>query len=337
MRLVLKITKYVVLIILSLILLISIVMFRNDIPYAEAIELYSEDESNFFTTEVVGQDEMNHDVTLHYLDYGDPDHITVVLLHGAFSSALTFEVWKDRLLDEGYRVILIDLPYHGLSTGFSDQVTSIRRSAEAVMNLLIHLNIESFFIGGNSMGGGVSWYLAGSYHGENQTNVLGLILIDSIYPMSSSGAPEGGFINFISSDFIAPIISKMTPRFLFRQLLNGVYGSFGSPTDEVIDRYYTMLRVDGHRESILQNTFEEISVDDQLVILEHLVTMDIPVIILWGEEDSWIPVETTELFKETLELQDEDIIIYPELGHVPMEEDPERTILDVLAFLDFNT
>ncbi len=337
MRLFVKITKYVVLSILFLILLLSIIMFRSDISYEEAIELYAEDESHFYTTEVFGLDGQNHEVTLHYLDYGHPDDITVVLLHGAFSSALTFEVWKDRLIDEGYRVILIDLPYHGLSTGFSDQVTSIRRSAEVVMNLLIELNIESFFIGGNSMGGGVSWYLAGSYHGLNHTDVLGLILIDSVYPMSSSGAPQGGFINFISSDFIAPIISKMTPRFLFKQLLNGVYGSFSLPSDHVIDRYYTMLRVEGHRESILQNAFEEISVDDQLMILEDVVTNNIPVIVLWGEEDSWIPVETSELFRETLELEDEDIIIYSDLGHVPMEEDPERTILDVLVFLDLNT
>lgn len=337
MRLFLKIVKYIILSILSIILVLSLIMYRKDISYEDAIERYSEETSAFFETSVVGLDGDHHEITLHYLDFGNPEATPIVLLHGAFSSALTFEHWKDNLVEEGYRVILIDLPYHGLSTGFSDRVTSIRRSAEVVMNLLSHLNIKSFFIGGNSMGGGVSWYLSGQYHGTNDIQIRGLILIDSIYPMASSGAPDRRFISFISSDFIAPLISKMTPRFVFAQLLKGVYGSHGSPSDEVIDRYYTMLRVEGHRESILQNTFEEISVDDQVEILESINTKNIPVLVLWGKEDSWIPVETSQLFKETLQLQDDAIIIYDDLGHVPMEEDPELTILDVLEFLTIHS
>ncbi len=334
MRLLIRITKYIVLIFLSIILLLSLILFRGDISYVDAIDLFSEEESEFFETDVLGLDQKNHEITIHYLDYGHPEDTPIVLLHGAFSSALTFEPWKDELIQNGYRVILVDLPYHGLSTGFGDQVTSIRRSAEVVMNLLTHLNISSFYIGGNSMGGGVSWYLTGTYHGVNQVNVLGLILIDSIYPTNASGAPESGFINVLSSDLVAPLVSKMTPRFFFKQLLNGVYGSYTSPSDQVIDRYYSMLRVNGHRLSILQNSSEDISTEDQMTILEKIVSENIPVLILWGEEDTWISVETTELFKETLDLAAEDIIIYPDLGHVPMEEDPERTILDVIDFLE---
>jgi hypothetical protein len=40
------------------------------------------------------------------------------------------------------------------------------------------------------------------------------------------------------------------------------------------------------------------------------------------------------LFKEKLQLSDEFIIIYDDLGHVPMEEDPSRTLLDLLNFIN---
>jgi len=80
-------------------------------------------------------------------------------------------------------VISIDLPYHGLSGAFSDNVTSLRRSAAAVKSLLEILDISEVIIGGNSMGGGVSWYFTAAYHNQDNFKVNGLVLIDSIYPM----------------------------------------------------------------------------------------------------------------------------------------------------------
>lgn len=337
MKTVIRLLKYIILSLLLLILCISAIFYRPDISYEAAIGQFSEDESKFFESQVLGFDDNNHQIIIHYLDYGNPEDIPIVLLHGAFSSSLTFKSWKNTLVNQGYRVVLIDLPYHGLSTGFSDQVTSIRRSAEVVVKLLNYLQIKSFFIGGNSMGGGVSWYLTGAYHGSNDIEVLGLILIDSTYPMESSGAPDSWIINVVSSDIIAPIITKITPRFLFERLLDGVYGSSSIPSTETIDRYYNMLRVEGHRLAILQNTFEALSVDDQLEILKNVAVYDIPILLQWGEEDSWIPVSTTERFKQTLNLSDDQIIIYSELGHVPMEEDPSRTIIDIIEFLEFHS
>ena len=56
--------------------------------------------------------------------------------------------------------------------------------------------------------------------------------------------------------------------------------------------------------------------------------------MIWGEEDSWISQDVALLFQDTLELSNEQVIIYPGLGHVPMEEDPETTLTDVLVFLE---
>ena len=44
-----------------------------------------------------------------------------------------------------------------------------------------------------------------------------------------------------------------------------------------------------------------------------------------------IPVSVVPAFEETL--ANTTTVIYDDLGHIPMEEDPVRTAADVLAFL----
>jgi pimeloyl-ACP methyl ester carboxylesterase len=52
---------------------------------------------------------------------------------------------------------------------------------------------------------------------------------------------------------------------------------------------------------------------------------------MWGAQDSVIPVSVVPAFEETL--ANTTTVIYDDLGHIPMEEDPARTAADVLVFL----
>lgn len=65
---------------------------------------------------------------------------------------------------------------------------------------------------------------------------------------------------------------------------------------------------------------------------DRLESIETPTLLLWGEQDQWIPVETVDIFKAALSLSDENIIIYPDLGHVPMEENL-ATVDNYLVFL----
>jgi len=94
-----------------------------------------------------------------------------------------------------------------------------------------------------------------------------------------------------------------------------------------------LLLAEGHRVSIVKITMEEPTGLTGLERLNLLKDWAIPVLVLWGEEDSWIPKEVALAFQETLDLPSDRVIVYPGLGHVPMEEDPTLTGADVLAFL----
>jgi pimeloyl-ACP methyl ester carboxylesterase len=52
---------------------------------------------------------------------------------------------------------------------------------------------------------------------------------------------------------------------------------------------------------------------------------------MWGAQDSLIPVSVAEEFAQRL--ANTQLVIYDDLGHIPMEEDPQRSAADVLAFL----
>ncbi len=54
-------------------------------------------------------------------------------------------------------------------------------------------------------------------------------------------------------------------------------------------------------------------------------------LILWGREDRFIPVASAAYFARAL--PHSRTIIYDHVGHLPMEEVPDRSAADVAAFL----
>jgi pimeloyl-ACP methyl ester carboxylesterase len=63
----------------------------------------------------------------------------------------------------------------------------------------------------------------------------------------------------------------------------------------------------------------------------RIKTIKQPTLILWGGRDLLIPVENARNFQR--DIAGSQLAIFDELGHVPHEEDPARTIAAVQAFL----
>jgi pimeloyl-ACP methyl ester carboxylesterase len=335
-RLIKKSIKVFLVLMLSLIVGLAFLLVRFDIPLERLENKYFTQFSHYLTLNILTLEQEEIEIILHYQDFGHQDHPVVVLLHGAFASSHTFEPWAHLLVEDGYRVLAIDLPYHGLSGSFSDQVTSLRRSAATVKALLDELSINEVYIGGNSMGGGVSWMFASEYHDVEQFKVNGLILIDAVYPNMSNGNNRSGLFRLLQADFASGIISKLTPRFLLKNILEGVYGSKSVLEDLTVDRYYELLRRPGNRQAILNNQQEPSIGLTGKERLQLIYDNQIPTLVIWGEEDSWISVDFAYAFKEDLQLEEHQVIIYEGLGHVPMEENPTLTYLDLINFLRNN-
>lgn len=65
---------------------------------------------------------------------------------------------------------------------------------------------------------------------------------------------------------------------------------------------------------------------------DRLSEIDIPVLCLWGEKDSWVPLSQGE---ELIELiPNAKLVVIPEEGHCPMETAPDIFNVELLYFLD---
>jgi pimeloyl-ACP methyl ester carboxylesterase len=56
-----------------------------------------------------------------------------------------------------------------------------------------------------------------------------------------------------------------------------------------------------------------------------------PTLILWGGRDRLIPLEFGQRFAR--DIAGSRLVVFDELGHVPHEEDPARTVAVVKTFL----
>ena len=61
-------------------------------------------------------------------------------------------------------------------------------------------------------------------------------------------------------------------------------------------------------------------------------TLTQPTLILWGGKDRLIPLDNAKQF--AADIAGSKLVVFDDLGHVPHEEDPQRTVKAFKAFLN---
>ncbi|MDB4873824.1 MAG: alpha/beta hydrolase [Gemmatimonadetes bacterium] len=284
-------------------------MVRPDIPLAALMPEYGAAPSRFVHIE---------GMRIHYRDEGTGQPL--VLLHGFGSSLFTWDRWV-RQLAGTRRLIRLDLPGFGLTGPAPDGDYTAQRHVRVVAALLDSLHIERTDIAGNSMGGrtALMFVLA---HPER---VRKLILVDAggFAPM-----PPPALFKLAQTPIVGPfLIQHVTPRFVIRRNLAGVYGDPSRLTNAVVDRYSAMVRRTGNRGAMVAR----ITGPSDPNLADRLGELKLPVLIQWGQLDQWIPLSDAHGFQRGI--VGAELRVYPGAGHVPMEEIPEATARDAGAFL----
>lgn len=254
---------------------------------------------------------------------GDPEPI--VLVHGTSASLHTWEGWA-RALAPQRRVVTFDLPAFGLTGPFTGEyATDDYRGAtyaRFVLDLLDHLKLERVVLGGNSLGGEVAWRVAV----QAPQRVARLVLVDAAGPAFDSPSAPLGFVLAR-----VPGLNRVTewalPRSLVAQGVVSVYGDPAKVTPELVDRYFELTLREGNRRALGLRMRQLARGEDAQRIRE----VKAPTLILWGGRDRLIPPEVAQVFER--EITGSRLVMFPELGHVPQEEDPAATVAVVQAFL----
>lgn len=266
---------------------------------------------------------------VHYRVEGRKGAPTLVLLHGVLASLHTWDGWVKKLRDH-YRIVRIDLPGFGLTGPMASEdytpeyaMEFFEKFRSALSAAHPDLDAEKFHLAGNSLGGFIAWYYAAHY----PQHVDKLILIDPIaYPQDLPF-----IINFASKPFWGWVASHQAPRFIIKRNVRKVYGRPHRVTDETVDRYHELLLREGNRKSMVEyfRTLKKYSTNEE--ICKKIPDVQAPTLLMWGQDDRWVPVELVDRWRQ--DLRDVEVKIYETAGHVPMEEIPDETVADAYTFL----
>lgn len=261
-------------------------------------------------------------LTVHYRDEGPRDAPAIVLLHGSNSDLHTWDAWTARL-SQKYSVIRFDQIGHGL-TG-PNPARDYRASAfvDTVDRLTTALGVQKFVIAGNSMGGWVAW----EYTRRHPGRVAGLVLIDA------AGAPEDphkklplGF-RIARTPVLRELMTMLTPRSVVDKSIRQTVSNQTIVTPATVDRYWELLRYPGNR----QATVDRFATDRPQVPRDQVACIAAPTLIMWGAQDKLIPVASAQWFKTAI--GNSRLIVYPGVGHLPMEEVADRSESDLEGWL----
>jgi pimeloyl-ACP methyl ester carboxylesterase len=269
--------------------------------------------------------ELQPGLNVHFRDQGKRDGTVLVLIHGSNASLHTWEAWVARL-GKDYRVVSLDLPGHGLTGTHPGGVYDYPVFVEVVNKLMTTLDIPKAVIGGNSMGGGTAWMFALA-HPERTEAIL---LVDA------AGAPawQAKKVPIGFRAMRMPVVKELArfiaPRSMFESSIRTSISVQSKIDDRLIDRYWELNRYPGNREATMKRF--ALPHNNWAASKEKLTAIKVPVMIMWGEEDNLIPVSSARWFADAI--PGSKLVVYPKVGHIPMEEVPDKSAADVKAWLD---
>lgn len=217
----------------------------------------------------------------------------VVFVHGACENSAFWN--HQKVLSDRYRVIALDLPGHGRSELMESEIL-VRNYSEIVSEFIAKTCPEQAVLVGHSMGGAIALLNVIEHH----QNLRGAVIV-------SAGAKLG----------VLPSIREGL-RARFEETVKSVVGprQFSSKTNLDTIRFVTneILKCDS---SIAAADYEACNSFD---VRQKLRSINLPILIIAGEEDKMAPVPWSMYLKENIPKA--KIIVMQDASHLPMIERP---------------
>jgi non-heme chloroperoxidase len=250
-------------------------------------------------------------IKLPYVEQGDATGVPVVMLHGVTDSWRSFEPVLPHLPDD-VRAIAVTLRGHG-DAPKPESGYLIADLAGDVVALMDELEVERAILVGHSMGSWVARQIAI----DHPDRVLGLVLAGA-FQSSLVGNPETAAEMKELADVPDPVPDEVARVFQVSTLASPI-------APDLLDTFVAeslKLPAQAWRELFLG--FAEL---DQPDGAEELL---MPALLVWGDQDAFIPREVQDELLETL--PDARLRVYEGVGHAVHWERPKRFAAEVAAF-----
>lgn len=271
---------------------------------------------------IVGK-ENNDDIKLYYKDWGSGQPI--VFSHGWPLSA---DAWEDQMLflaSQGYRCIAHDRRGHGRSSQ-PWSGNHMDTYADDLATLVKELDLKNVIHVGHSTGGGeVVRYLA--RHGSKRATKA--VLIGAVPPLmlKTSANPSGLPMDVF--DGIRTNVLADRSQF-FRDLTIPFYGA-NRPESKVSQGLRDSFWLQGMQAGF-KAVFDCIKQFSETDFTEDLKKMDVPTLIMHGDDDQMVPIETSALLSAKL-VKNAQLKIYKGASHGLCSTHKDQVNTDLLDFI----
>ena len=251
-------------------------------------------------------------VRLRYAEQGDSSGRPLIFLHGYTDSSFSFSRVLP-LLDPQYRAFALDQRGHGDSER-PRRGYHLRDFAEDVVAFMDELGLGRATLVGHCMGSLVAQRVALNEPGR----VEGLVLVSS---MTSARHIEGAdelqqgveaLGETVPAEFAREFQAGTVYRPLPEEFMDGV----------VAESLKVPVRV-------WRAALAGLLSDEHATRLGHIRT---PTLLIWGDRDALLSRAEQDALAAALNC-DAPLVVYPETGHSPHWEQPERFVYDLEAFL----
>ncbi|RYE45405.1 MAG: alpha/beta hydrolase [Hyphomicrobiales bacterium] len=263
---------------------------------------------------------------IFYKDWGSKTAQPIVFHHGWPLSADDWDAQMLFFFLKGYRVIAHDRRGHGRSSQ-TDTGNEMDTYAADVAELAAALALRNAIHIGHSTGGGeVARYVA--RHGKGR--VAKAVLIGAVPPiMVQSAANPGGLPLSVFDGFRSALAANRSQFYL--DVASGPFYGFNRPGATVIDgairNWWRQGMMGG-----AQAHYECIAVFSETDFTEDLKAIDVPVLVLHGEDDQVVPIADSALLSIKL-LQHGTLKTYPGFPHGMATTHADTINADLLAFI----
>jgi non-heme chloroperoxidase len=259
---------------------------------------------------------------IYYKDWGSGQPI--VFSHGW---PLTADDWDGQMLffgQKGYRVIAHDRRGHGRSTQTWDG-NEMNTYADDLAALFEHLDLHDAIMVGHSTGGGeVARYLG--RHGSKRVAKAALISAVPPLMLKTPANPLGAPIEVF--DGLRAALAANRPQF-YRDITLPFYGYNrpGAVISEGIREHWWLQGMLGG----MKAHYDCIKAFSETDFTEDLKKIDIPVLVLHGEDDQIVPIDAAGRSSAKI-LKNATLKTYPGYPHGMPATHADQINADLLAF-----
>lgn len=262
-------------------------------------------------------------VEIYYKDWGKGQPI--VFSHGW---PLTADDWDTQMLffgQQGYRVIAHDRRGHGRSSQTWDG-NDMDTYADDLAQLFEKLDLKDVIMVGHSTGGGeVARYLG--RHGTKRAAKA--VLMSAVPPLMVKTDKNPGGLPISAFDELRTALAANRPQF-YKDLTLPFYGYNrpGAKISEGIREHWWLQGMVGG----MKAHYDCIKAFSETDFTEDLKKIDIPVLVLHGDDDQIVPIGASAMMSSKI-LKNATLKVYPGFPHGMATTRPDVINADILKFL----